>query len=199
MSDALSNRRSIRAFEQRPVEQGLVEQILEAARLAPSAVNLQPTRVMVADTPASLGVVRSAAYGIGAVAVAPLVLVCMVDLAADERVGDRVAELQHVRALEPIDPTLLTSGAGRPFELKLGERTAVMNGAIAAAYMDLRAVELGLGTCWVHHADFDQIREHIGIPDSFLILTLLAVGHPAEDPAPRPRDAGVRWVPSRRG
>ncbi|MDZ4181194.1 MAG: nitroreductase family protein [Coriobacteriia bacterium] len=199
MSDALLSRRSIRAFEQRPVEQGLLEQILEAAGLAPSAANLQPTRVLVVDAPASLGVVRSAAYGIGAVAAAPLVLVCMVDLAADEWVGDRVAELQQVGALEPIDPTLLTSGAGRPFALKLGERTAVMNGAIAAAYMDLRAVELGLGTCWVHHADFDQIREHFGVPDSFLILTLLAVGHPAEDPALRPRDAGVRWIPSRRG
>ena len=47
-------RYSCRAFEQKPVPQELVDKILEAARLAPSAVNRQPVKIWVARSPEAL-------------------------------------------------------------------------------------------------------------------------------------------------
>jgi nitroreductase len=192
---AAESRRSIRTFADTPVDVESVDALLEAARRAPSAVNLQPTRVLVVTEPADLAVVRSAAYGVGACASAPCVLVCMADLTADSHLGERVGELVESRALEPLDMSTLTSGAGRPFQLKIGRDVALLNCAIAVAHMDLEAASLGLGACWVHHADFDMIREHFDIPETVEIVTLLPVGHPAEQPGSRPRIDSVRWEP----
>ncbi|MDQ9830530.1 nitroreductase family protein, partial [Acinetobacter baumannii] len=47
----VTSRHSVRTYQDRPVEAEKVEAILEAGRLAPSACNNQPTRVVVCDTP----------------------------------------------------------------------------------------------------------------------------------------------------
>jgi nitroreductase len=193
--DQAKQRRSIRGFAEEVLSRAEIDSLLEAARIAPSAVNLQPTRVFAVTHPADLAVIRSAAYGVGACATAPCVLVSMIDLTADSHLGERVEELTAAGALEPLDMSSLTSGAGRPFQLKVGREVALINCAIATAYMDLQAVTLGLGTCWVHHADFRQIADHFSIPDHLEIVTLLAVGHPIEFPLARPRAASLRWEP----
>ena len=192
---AIAQRRSIRRFQPRPVEPEKIAALLEAARLAPSSCNLQPTRILVVDTPEGLAAVRSAAYSTGACAGAPCILVCMYDTTLDDTVSERLAELAEAQALEPLDPAVLFSGHGRPFELRLGHLMARVNCAIATAYVELQATAMGLGACWVHHADMDQVREHFGIPGSLEILTLLPVGYPSEEPEPRPRIDSIEWKP----
>ena len=68
----LQRRYSCRAFSPKPVEQEKVDRILEAGRIAPTAVNKQPVHVWVVSSPETLeaikGVTRSN-YG------APLILV----------------------------------------------------------------------------------------------------------------------------
>ncbi|MDY4848408.1 MAG: nitroreductase family protein, partial [Collinsella sp.] len=49
--DLARSRYSCRLFEDRSVEQAVVDTIVEAGRIAPSACNNHPTRVMVLDTP----------------------------------------------------------------------------------------------------------------------------------------------------
>ena len=49
--DLARGRYSCREFEDRAVEQAVVDAIVEAGRIAPSACNNHPTRVMVLDTP----------------------------------------------------------------------------------------------------------------------------------------------------
>lgn len=49
--EAIRTRRSIRVYEDRPVEKEKLERILEAARLAPSAGNRQPWRFIVVTDP----------------------------------------------------------------------------------------------------------------------------------------------------
>lgn len=195
--EQIVRRRSIREYTDEPLDAMEIARILEAARLAPSAVNLQPTRVLVVTEPDDLAAVRSASYGIGACASAPCVFVCMANLEAEATLGERVGELVESKAMEPMDLSKLASGLGRPFELKVGREVAIANCAVAVAYMDLQATALGLGACWVHHADFDEIRQHFGIPDSLEIIALLPVGHPAERPGPRPRIPTIEWKPTR--
>ena len=49
--DLARSRYSCRLFEARAVEQAVVDAIVEAGRIAPSACNNHPSRVMVLDTP----------------------------------------------------------------------------------------------------------------------------------------------------
>ncbi len=63
-----------------------------------------------------------------------------------------------------------------------------MNVALAVSFMMLRAVELGLGVCWVGMFDEANIKARFGLDPDLRIVSLLAVGHPAEDAvAPRKR------------
>lgn len=48
--DVLKNRYSVRAYTSAPVEEAKLQQVLEAARLAPTAANRQPVRIIVVET-----------------------------------------------------------------------------------------------------------------------------------------------------
>lgn len=52
------NRYSVRKFSDRPIEEEKLNQILEAGRLAPTAVNYQPQRIYVLKSKEALGKVR---------------------------------------------------------------------------------------------------------------------------------------------
>ena len=56
---AIAARRSIRRFEDRPVEPEKLRAVLDAARLAPSAANAQPWAFVVVRTPEGPAVLRS--------------------------------------------------------------------------------------------------------------------------------------------
>jgi nitroreductase len=190
----IAERRSIRKFKPTLVPAECVAALLEAARLAPSSVNLQHFRAIVAQAPVDLAVLRSAAYNAGACATAPLIVVCLADLTADAELAERVQEMVAVRAVEPLDPSSLTTGRGTPFVLRLGASFAYVNAAIAVEHMVLQAQHLGLGSCWVHHFDHSEVREHYALPDTLALVTLLAVGYADEAPTPRPRRGSVVWV-----
>lgn len=77
--DMIKTRRSVRAYKPDPVTPAQLEQILEAARLAPTAANRQPFRVMVIET-AGREEALSRIYGRGWFTDAPYVLcVCGVE------------------------------------------------------------------------------------------------------------------------
>ena len=59
--DAILARRSIRNFEDKPVEHEKNEQLLKAAMAAPSACNLQPWAFIVVDEPQTLSGLKTAA------------------------------------------------------------------------------------------------------------------------------------------
>jgi nitroreductase len=190
--NAIAKRRSVRRFERRPVEEEKLEAMLEAARLAPSSCNLQHCRVLVVDHEDDLDVVRRSAYSTGAIAEAPLVLLCMADTSLDEPFARRWEEM--ARSPNPsFDFTKLRSGRDRPFELRLGREWALINAAIAGQHMMLQAVEMGLGTCWVHHFEHDEVRSHFNLPPHLEFLALMAVGYPAEVPPENVKRTEVRY------
>lgn len=53
-SQLIMKRYSVRSFKNTPVESGKLEQVLEAARMAPSAVNFQPWHFIVVTRPENL-------------------------------------------------------------------------------------------------------------------------------------------------
>lgn len=55
----LQERYSVRKYDPRPIEAEVMNQILEAGRLAPTGKNLQPQRIFVLQSPEALAKVRS--------------------------------------------------------------------------------------------------------------------------------------------
>ena len=189
---AIADRRSIRVFQNRPIEPDKIDALLEAARLAPSSLNLQHFRVIVAESPQDLAAVRGAAYLLPAFVSAPVVLVCMADVHADKDLLQRSNEIAAVT--RKVDYAALRSGAGKAMSLKIGRDWALVNAAIATQNMVTQATAMGLGTCWNHHFEHDEVRAHYRLPDNIELLALVPVGYAAESPAQRLRRASVRWV-----
>jgi nitroreductase len=74
--EAIRTRRSIRAYEDKPVEDEKLLQILEAARLAPSSANRQEWRFVVVRDLETRMKLMSAAKGQSFVGQAPIVIAC---------------------------------------------------------------------------------------------------------------------------
>jgi nitroreductase len=65
-------------------------------------------------------------------------------------------------------------------EMRGGQLSYPIDVAIQIDHMALRAVELGLGTCWIGAFYEDRVKEVLGIPDALRVVELLIVGYPAD-------------------
>jgi len=182
-------RRSIRKFKNKMVPEKHIKKLLEAARLAPSGLNLQPWRFAIVKSPAirrKLSKVTLATYGMEA----PVVIVCCLDLQVFKTIQKRVKELQQVAAFAG---TVFQGFSAEDFLSggKLNESSIkanlALNVAISIEHMSLQAVNLGLGTCWIASFDEKEVKRIVGISDRYRIVALLPVGYPAYEPGPRPR------------
>ena len=154
-----SERRSIRKYKDTPVEQAKLEQVLEAARLAPSWKNMQCWRFLVlteADRRAKvLEAFPDDNPGKKAIAAAPVVIVA----------------------------------CGNPAEsdVENGINYFVADVAIAFEHLCLAAHALGLGTCWMGWYDELKAKQVLGLPDDIRIVGITPLGYPDQEPKQRPR------------
>jgi nitroreductase len=74
--EAIRTRKSVRAWREEPVPDEVLERVLEAARLAPSARNAQEWRFVAAREPGTRRRLAEAAAGQRFVAEAPVVIAC---------------------------------------------------------------------------------------------------------------------------
>src|SRR4030066_1581450 len=82
VTEAIRQRRSIRSFRSDPVPDDMVSEILEAARLAPSASNRQPWRFIVVTDGEEKAKLRRICLDQAFIEEAPVVFVCCADLTA---------------------------------------------------------------------------------------------------------------------
>ena len=172
--ELVAARFSCRAYRSDPVPRAAVEQILEAARLAPSACNRQPWRFAVATDAALrarlLDEGTLPGLGMTWAAEAPVLLVLGMKKSF---ITHRVAPL-----LSKVEYPLLDLG-------------------IAGEHAVLQATELGLGTCWIGWIRPKEVRRILGWPADVLPQALITVGWPASRPeqaSPRlPLDELVTW------
>jgi nitroreductase len=54
-------------------------------------------------------------------------------------------------------------------------------------HMTLKAVEEGLGTCWIGAFNQAAVKKVLGIPDDVHVVELMPLGYPAGEPEARPR------------
>ena len=88
--EVIKSRRSVRTFQNREVTQETVNQLLDAARWAPSAGNVQPWAFVVVSTQNLKHNLSLAAYGQKDLEEAPVVIVvCADEKQAEERYGQK--------------------------------------------------------------------------------------------------------------
>lgn len=163
---------SCRTFETRPIDQKIVEAVLEAARWAPSGGNLQPWRFIVVLDAGRRKALAGAAFGQTFLAQAPMVItVCAVPDESASKYGSRGRELY-----------------------------CLQDTAIAAQNILLAATDLGLGSCWVGAFDEAAVARALDLPSAWRPVALIAIGWPAEEEPRRSRRAPVEiitWIDDR--
>jgi nitroreductase len=157
--EAIKNRRSVRAFTSRPVSDEEVERLVEAARWAPSAGNIQPWQFIIVREPQIKHGLCEAALDQTFIEKAPVVVVVCAD------------------------PQRSAKGYGsRGINLYCLQDTAA-----ATQNMLLTAQAMGLATCWVGAFHEEEARKVLKIPDGVRPVAIVPVGHAAEKPRVRPR------------
>jgi len=189
--EAVDRRRSIRRYQERPVPQEMIDEVLEAARLAPSASNLQTWKFKVVTDRDTRGALRQAAFNQKFIEQAPVVIVACTDFEAYGERAKRTRELLRSGTVRP-NLSMLLRYVRPQKEGDMEERdliNAVINVAIAVENMALAAASLGLGTCWVRAFQPERVAEILSLPPECPPLILLPLGYPDENPDPRPRRA----------
>ncbi|MCW4043524.1 MAG: nitroreductase family protein [Candidatus Bathyarchaeota archaeon] len=189
--EAIQKRRSIRKFKTTPLTSEQINNLLEAARLAPSGCNVQPWRFIVVNDTQLKTKLSEASFDQLFIKDAPVVIVCCSDLHSWKESKEKTQEL-----LNRADINL-----GEKCEKALMERvekatadstheripSALLNVAIAIEHIVLTAVELGLGSCWVRLFDEKKVKQILKLPEYVFVVALLPIGIPDEDPPTRPR------------
>jgi nitroreductase len=188
LSDAIASRRSIRKFRQEDISADTVRLLLDAARLAPSGSNIQPARFIVAQSQAAkeaLGQCTPYKF----IVKASVVFVCCADLTAISLREKRVGELLEAGAFDGVDVSFDNAApyASAVMEAEAVKAYLAMNVAIAVEHIVLKAVDLGLGSCWLGRFDRDKLKEYLQQDDSIYPVVLLPVGYPDQTPKARPR------------
>jgi nitroreductase len=189
LTDAIASRRSIRKFRGGDIAADTVRQLLDAGRLAPSGSNLQPARFIVAQSPeAKEALAQYTPYKF--IVKAAVIFVCCADLTAMTTRDGRIGELMSEGAFDGVDMDMTDPSAVSPIMDDAAVKAYLsMNVAIAVEHIVLKAVDLGLGSCWLGRFDRDGVKEHLALDESIYPVVLLPVGHPDQSPKARPRFA----------
>lgn len=195
--DTIKERRSIRKFAADDVPEIMIEQMLEAARMAPSASNRQPWRFLVVRDTTRKQQLRSICLDQKFIEEAPVVIVCFGDL---ERYSIPARKKRRQEFEESgVSKTLSGRFADPEFNayrdsLPVPPRAQLLTPVVANAYIAiehlvLMATSFGLGTCWV--GGFDDpanINRLFGLADTLVPIAVIPVGYPAgKIPPARPR------------
>ncbi len=155
--EAMRTRRSVRRYRPAPVPEDLLKTVLNAAKLAPSADNAQPWRIIVVTDEDDKLRLAAGANGQKFIAQAPVVLVvCGLPDEAFPTVGGYMS-------------------------------SHVMDATIALDHLTLAAHSVGLGTCWIAWFKEEKVREVLAIPEDVRVVAMTPLGYPDEDPERTPR------------
>lgn len=181
--EAIRTRRSIRVYDNKPVEKEKLLRVLEAARLAPSAGNRQPWCFIVVTDPKVKEEIM--------------------------KVKERFRP-PPPRELPPTSPPkepprnplqsapVVIVGCALPSKTFPGTDFWKIDVAIALQNLVLAAWELGLGTCWVgvFHEE-EELKKVLGLPEDARVVAMVTLGYPAERKDPvtdrKPLEEIVRY------
>lgn len=159
--EAIKTRRSIRKFDPyKKISQEQIKKLLESARWAPSAGNLQSRYfVIVKNIRQKKLLVKASIYKQEFISQAQaVIIVCADPKKSASQYGSRGRKLY-----------------------------AVQDAAIAAQNIWLAATAMGLGTVWVGAFDEKKVSQLLKLPKNLRPTVIMPIGYPAEKPLPPER------------
>jgi nitroreductase len=165
--EIIRERRSIRAYRDRPIEPEKIDRLVQALIWAPSSGNFQCRRFFFIRSRQLIGRVAESCFDHAWIAQAPLVVVCCRDDRIDEHYGPGSA------------------------------RFAVQDVSASIQNLLLAAHAEDLGSCWVCAFDEAGLEELLGLPPGLHPVALVTVGYADEDPPVPDRvgpDEAIAWL-----
>ena len=179
-------RRSIRKYQNRMVERGDIEKLIEAARLAPSAKNRQPWKYIVYTGAEKETLLNAMEQGLEREAAEH-------NLLPKSAFGlpDAFHTLQVMRQAPVVIIVMNTNGQS-PYEeidtdRRLSEICDSLSIGASIENMLLKATQLGLGTLWIANTCFAYHDMMQVIQSPGQLIGAVALGYPDEQPSKRPR------------
>lgn len=173
----LENRASVRRFQNKPVPEEVIQDVLGAARLSPSGGNEQPWVFGVITDCDLITQIARLAHGQKWIARAPLLIVLCTVCVGDER-GGRDIQMHRY-------PHLAQAIAEMPQGLYWALNQEEHQTKIAGTHMVLAALEHGVGSCWVSRFDVEKLRQLLNLPFHYLPSEMLVFGYPEAQQVPR--------------
>jgi nitroreductase len=151
----ITTRRTIRLYDQKPIPSDLVDRILNAGRLAPSAANRQVVELIVVREPENRSRLFEQLAWAGYVQPKR-------NPPADKQPTSYIIVLVREAELNPMNSA---------------DASASIENMILTAWNE------GVGSCWIGAVTHrDRVCEQFGIPAGHSIFGVLALGYPAEQP-----------------
>lgn len=191
----LAGRRSIRRYQDRPIDRAVLEDLLTCATWAPSAHNRQPWRFCVTT---SRLVKERLADLLGERWASDLVADGVDRETVARRIAASRARMTGAAALIAVSMCMEDMDAYPDERRQAAERTmAVQSTALACQNLLLAAHAHELGACWMCAPLFapDLVREALDLPESWRPQALITLGYPAEERerARAPLESRVVW------
>lgn len=157
--EAIKNRRSIRAFTDQPISEKQIHRLIDAARWAPSAGNIQPWEFIVVKNAETKRKLAEAALKQTFIKEAPVVIVvCANEVRSGQGYGARGVNLY-----------------------------CLQDTAAATQNLLLAAHALGLAACWVGAFQEEEAKRILNTPKGIRPVAIVPVGHAAEKPRAPPK------------
>jgi nitroreductase len=184
--NTIKSRRSIRAYEAKPIPRDILNTIIEAGNEAPSAMNSQPWRFVVVENRDAKKKLLAAALPR---AMKIMEMVKDVDPERYDAIKKRYAEMP--------DPVYYSAPA---ILFVIGNGSYADHSCpLACENMMLAAHSLGLGSCWVGFGamvlDDQEVCGLLDLQEGDAIFGPILLGYPqAHPPRPPKKDPKVKWV-----
>ena len=183
LMDVIKNRRAVREYTDTAIDRGTIERLIEAAILAPSAMNLQPWAFAVL-----LGRERIEDYAKRA---KDWLLASLSQTSYDPSIRHLLEDPQHVLFYHaPALVVVLAKSSGAQ---------AAEDCCLAAQNLMLTARNEGLGSCWIGFArpwlDLPATKIQFKLPEQYHVVAPIVLGYPKAWPESHGRKpAEIHWL-----
>jgi nitroreductase len=177
--ELLRSRFSVRRFQDKPIPEAVLQDILEAGRLSPSGGNEQSWVFGVVTERALIAQIAEIAYRQQWIARAPLLIVLCTIGVDDSRGGRDIQKARFPEYAEAIGQM------AQAFYWALNQEEHQTK--IAGTHMAMAALEHGIGSCWVSRFEVRRLRELLRLPPNTLPSEILVFGYPEQARGPTPK------------
>ncbi len=182
--EAIESRRAVKSFDPaHRISPEETERLLRAARLSPTAFNIQHWRFLVVEDAELRKKIRGVSWDQAQVTDASLLIVLCGDLKAWAKNPARYWRNAPESVRNFLVPAIGQYYEGREQE----QRDEVMRSCgMAAQTLMLAAKEMGYDTCPMDGFDFDAVAKLIHLPDDHILSMFITVGRALKPAQPRP-------------